>query len=505
MSAPSRPAGRHLLPRAVTITAVYPELRLVSLKTAGTAVSSSLGASALTPPPANYYHVRDDILETLAAYDFSVEHDAVAEYRRLKTQLAQEASQQNEQKKQDQAVHDEQVAAEKEATEKEVSPRVGATVADSAHVSNQGTGSAAATVAEPLTDVMQAKPALLSNTSKPTSGSSGNIDFREFEQGLAPPDPWDNAVDEREMDFRMLREVMGGGGGSGSGGGSHYGQTPPPKASGHPPHQPQEHSTRSSLLMTAMPLGSSSTYAPHVDERSPASAKVAYGGANEHQNTQAQAPLASFEAMRLGQSQSQGSTSNSHPASRPSIPAHLRPPVSLSSLVSSHPPQIPTRLPQRHASPALPPPPPKPIRFSTQAQNSLYEDITQMGFNPDTVAYGITKYYASVDTITLSQSGHREEAHKQILDFLISVNDLSRNVNPQSEDAPSSEAIPMEVLLMAVDVYPGDMSKQVLFARAFVVIAELGFLEKDIRYALEAKNCNRELAIEYLMGGGEST
>ncbi|KAH9262789.1 hypothetical protein BASA82_000186, partial [Batrachochytrium salamandrivorans] len=241
MSAPSRPAGRHLLPRAVTITAVYPELRLVSLKTAGTAVSSSLGASALTPPPANYYHVRDDILETLH-------------------------SQQNEQKKQDQAVHDEQVAAEKEATEKEVSPRVGATVADSAHVSNQGTGSAAATVAEPLTDVMQAKPALLSNTSKPTSGSSGNIDFREFEQGLAPPDPWDNAVDEREMDFRMLREVMGGGGGSGSGGGSHYGQTPPPKASGHPPHQPQEHSTRSSLLMTAMPLGSSSTYAPHVDE-----------------------------------------------------------------------------------------------------------------------------------------------------------------------------------------------------------------------------------------------
>ncbi|KAJ8325706.1 hypothetical protein QVD99_001437 [Batrachochytrium dendrobatidis] len=440
---PPVPGKRRQLPRSTTITNVYSELVGISLKT-----SMALPVLPTNPqnlnPSSSYYQISDNILDTLAIYDFAIEKAAVAEYQKSIDQIAKEDELVSE-------IKERQTKSAVEATDSNelkkesrspVKDKVSKQLPERPVPTKQGTLKGSQTV--PISNV--------------NSSTANSIDYTEFEQGLAPPDPWDTAANIKDHDFKMLKEVMGKG-------------------------DRAYESTQPFALQQSLgrPI-------PVVAEMSPASKRLYSATPPQLQhNSSPQAPTTLFESMRVGSANSLSSV----PCTSGSMPMYQG--ASVPIPLQQQPPQIPTRVTGHQSLPNSKPETPKrPPRFTTDAQYALYSDFTQMGFDSDTVAYAINHYFTTTDPESFSLQKKGQDLHKKILDFLIGMAELS---------SACGTPIPLDVLSMAINQYPENVIKQAEFSQAFIAVSELGFPPGDVRDALVFKQNNREEAIEYLMSG----
>ncbi|KAI8086744.1 uncharacterized protein BX664DRAFT_336654 [Halteromyces radiatus] len=187
----------------------------------------------------------------------------------------------------------------------------------------------------------------LQQQEKRTSAQS-HIDYLKFEQGLAPPDPWDTP----ENDFVALRSILGNQDGKGNQDQQHY--TPPPNPSAMPTPQYSSPYLRHAPSTNMYPEG------PWI--RPPQ-----YPTPGHH--APALPPKLLKEELHPN-----GNSPNASPQIPPPPPP---PPPSSSSPSSSH-----------HGSPTLPPPLP-PLPNGTQ--ESLIQELANMGFSHSQAADALQK------------------------------------------------------------------------------------------------------------------
>ncbi|KAI8929431.1 hypothetical protein BC831DRAFT_443582 [Entophlyctis helioformis] len=482
------------------------------------------GLRALPPLPPSYVQLQDNVLAAVAEYDFVVERAAVAHFDRLTQLLAREALARKERDARRAAADEQrwldqqllQAQAQQSQTDDPPAPAPESTSV-SATGGGQGRSASPAPVAVP--GVAPPTPHSPARRSLQLGGSSSSqqqqqavakdadqqrpkgqqLDYRDFEQGLAPPDPWDSTANERDLDFRMLQEVMGGGGVQPQHGparpSSRNSAAPMPYSSSPSAHPPMMHH-RAASFPYAQPHASHTNqpapppYTPFVPGPSPAKLAAQSGSGSNSGSPSPQPParpappgsepVAGFSSGFASQFQRMQVT-DAQPASGSGMKL---PTPTMPSLPRMPPPPPVPAPPQTYGagsaggsasmSPRHSPPPRIPPRvvFATAQEGELFNSFVQMGFMPDILVRAMRVNGAD---------------DKLVLDYAIRATDFA------------NAGYDLDAIDMALAAHRDDPDGVAAFLQAFAGVAELGFPPERIRDALVAKKNSKVDAIEFLM------
>ncbi|KAJ3410567.1 hypothetical protein HDV05_003635 [Chytridiales sp. JEL 0842] len=434
-------------------------------------VAASCKPPRITPLPFTYQPVSDNVLDIIN-YDFAAEQRALEDADRhaqelavLEERIKALAEDRKERKLAETRAKAPGFSGDASILQPTVSSKVGGgaistlgkMMADMLDIKAVGTAAAFKTEkSNDLNREMTASPKpaaaiMAPTTNAPAVKGSNAINFKEFETGLAPKDPWDTVTNKD--DFHELREVMdpeslksrptnGGGGGQ-----------PQQQQHIHQQQQPQHHQ-----------------YQQHQQALQPPSHSPEHQSQYQHPSTYPHtAPPPTDYRMQSYSTPSYQTPASQPPPHQPTPPP--KPPNPYVGETLSYP-----SLTQQSTQPPAPPTPAPPETIPTGIPPGMedhFKSFASMGFSSTSVKSAVIKF---------------GQDNSKYLDYLVAISQYE------------SEGHTIPDIEKALQFCKDDFEKTKGYLGDFGALCELGFAKEDVHDALSLCK-DRDAALEQLMGG----